>query len=450
MKPDKTLFTQGDWRAIAGLSVPSLVSILVMMLYNMADMYFVGWMGKTSAVAAVSLTGPVYSLLMALSTMLGNGACTRIAQALGRSDPAAVHCCTALCFWGSLGFGAAFAAICFAGQQPLLQMLGANAEMWADARSYLLTLAAGAPFILLSHTWGSAIRGQGHVAASLTGNMIGTFGNIILDPLFILALGLGVGGAAAATVISNALAAGYYFALSHAGRCTLALHPRYIRTLRSLLDLLALGLPNAVSTGLGGLAHTFSNRLLVGYGTAAVAAMGAAGKATMLVTMTQMGLCMGVQPLLAYCCGAKNWSRLRRLIRKLLGLTLTLGCALTAALFLGSRAAVGLFLQDAQVAALGGRLLRLHMLMGPFIGLYYLATNFLQASGNAAAATLASALRQGVLLIPLLYFLEALFGLDGLAFTAVAADFLAVAAAGALALHHYRRTAGPSSAVRYP
>lgn len=442
MKPNQTLFTQSDWRAIAGLSVPSLVSIVVMMLYNMADMYFVGWMGEVSAVAAVSLAGPAYSLLMAPSTMLGNGACTRIAQALGRSDPDAVRCCTALCFWGSLGFGAAFAAVCFAGQRPLLQLLGANAEMWADARSYLLILAAGAPFILLNHTWGSALRGQGRVAASLAGNMIGTFGNILLDPVFILTLGLGVGGAAAATVLSNALAAGYYFVLSRTGRCTLALHPRHTRSLRSLLDLLALGLPNAVSTGLSGLANTFSNRLLVDYGTVAVAAMGAAGKSTMLVTMVQMGLCMGVQPLLAFCCGARAWPRLRGLVHKLVGLTLALGCALTVALFLGSRAAVGLFLQDAQAAALGGQLLRLHMLMGPFIGLYYLATNFLQASGNAAAATLAAALRQGVLLIPLLHLLEALFGLNGLAFAAVAADGIAVLLTGAAALHHYRRLLG--------
>lgn len=430
MKTKENLFAKSDWRAIAGLCVPALLSIVVMLLYNMADLYFVGWMGQVSAVAAVSLAGPVYSLLMAMSTMLGNGACTRIAQALGRGEEETVRRCTALCFWGSLGFGAVFALVCFGAQGPILRLLGANAEMWADARSYMLVLAAGAPLLLLNHTWGSALRGEGRVTASLIGSMIGTFGNILLDPVFILGLELGVGGAAAATVISNGLAAGYYFVLSRTGRCTLELHPRYARDLAALGDLLALGLPNAVSTGLSGLAHTFSNRLLVGYGTAAVAAMGAAGKATTLVTMVQMGVCMGVQPLLAYCYGGKNWPRLRRLVYKMLGLTLTLGVVLTAVLFAGRQAAIGLFLQDVQTAALGARLLALHMLLGPFIGLYYLAANFLQAGGNAPAATLASALRQGVLLIPLLHLLEALFGLDGLAFAAVAADALSVLAAG--------------------
>lgn len=438
MKTRESLFAKSDWRAIAGLCVPALLSIVVMLLYNMADMYFVGWMGQVSAVAAVSLAGPVYSLLMAVSTMLGNGACTRIVQALGRGDEEAVRRCTALCFWGSLGFGAVFALVCFAGQGPILRLLGANEEMRAAARSYMLVLAAGAPLLLLNHTWDSALRGEGRVTVSLVGSMIGTFGNVLLDPVFILGLGLGVGGAAAATVLSNALAAGYYFVLSRTGRCTLELHPRYARDLAALGDLLTLGLPNAVSTGL---AHTFSNRLLVGYGTAAVAAMGAAGKATTLVTMVQMGLCMGVQPLLAYCYGGKNWPRLRRLVHKMLGLTLTLGLALTAILFVGRQAVIGLFLQDAQAAALGARLLTLHMLLGPFIGLYYLATNFLQAGGNAPAATLTSALRQGVLLIPLLHLLEAFFGLDGLAFAAVAADAVSVLVAGVLALGHYHRAA---------
>lgn len=442
MKARESLFAQSDWRAIAGLCVPSLLSIVVMLLYNMADMYFVGWMGEVSAVAAVSLAGPVYSLLMAVSTMLGNGACTRIAQALGRGDTEAVRRCTALCSWGSLGFGAVFALICFAGQEPLLRLLDANTEMWADARSYMLVLAAGSPLLLLNHTWGSALRGQGQVTASLVGSMIGTFGNILLDPVFILGLGLGVGGAAAATVLSNGAAAAYYFILSRTGRCTLELHPRYARDLRTFGGLMALGLPNAVSTGLSGLAHTFSNRLLVGYGTAAVAAMGAAGKATTLVTMVQMGLCMGVQPLLAYCYGAKDWKRLRRVLHKMLGLTLGLGLVLTAVLFMGRQAAIRLFLQDAAAAALGARLLALHMLLGPFIGLYYLAANFLQAGGNAPAATLVSALRQGVLLIPLLHILEVLFGLDGLAFAAVAADAVSVLIAGVLALRHYRRAAG--------
>ena len=438
-KSRDTLFAQSDWRAIAGVSVPSLVSIVVMLLYNMADMYFVGWMGDVSAVAAVSLAGPIYSLLMAVSTMLGNGACTRIAQALGRNDAEAIRRYTSQCFWGSLVFGAVFAVVCFTGQVPILHGLGANADMWADARNYMLVLAAGAPFLLLNHTWSNALRGQGQVTASLVGSMIGTFSNILLDPLFILGFHLGVGGAAAATVLSNALAAGYYFVLCCRGRYMLELHPRYACNLREFVGLLALGLPNAVSTGLSGLAHSFSNRLLVRYGTIAVAAMGAAGKATTLVTMVQMGLCMGVQPLLAYCCGANNWPRLRRLIQKLLALTLTLGIVLTAALFAGRNVAIGLFLQNSEAAALGARLLTLHMLLGPFIGLYYLSTNFLQASGNAAAATVASTLRQGGLLIPLLYIMESVFGLDGLAFAAVAADGIAVLIAGAMALRHYRQ-----------
>lgn len=439
METKSNLFSKGDFQAITRLCIPSLISIAVMLLYNMADMYFVGWMGDISAVAAVSLSAPMYSLLMAISTMLGNGACTCISQALGRNDAETVRRCTALCFWGSLGFGFVFAVICFAGQRPLLLLLGANSDTWIAARDYILILGAGAPLLLLNHTWGNALRGQGLITANLIGSIIGTFSNILLDPLFIIALKLGVGGAAIATVLSNGLAALYYFVLSRTGHCELPLHVRYVSNLHTFWNLLSLGLPNAVSSGLSGLSHAFSNQLLVSYGTAAVAAMGAAGKATTLVTMVQMGLCMGIQPLLAYCYGSENWARLRRLLYKMLGLTLTVGFGLTVVLFLGRQFAIGLFLQDSEAITLGANLLTLHMLLGPFIGLYYLAINFLQAGGNAPSATLASALRQGIFLIPLLYILEALFGLNGLAFAAVVADVFSVLVAGTLALRHYHR-----------
>lgn len=186
------LFQKPAWQAIASLTAPSLISILVMMLYNMADMYFVGWLGDVSAVASVSLAGPVFSLLMAISTMLGNGGCTRIAQALGQQDTSRVRQYTALCVWASLAFGLVFAVACFVFCDPLLTFLGANAEMWANTKRYVLIMPAGAPLVLLNHTLGGALRGEGDVRTSLTGSMVSTVANILLDPLFIVGLGVGI------------------------------------------------------------------------------------------------------------------------------------------------------------------------------------------------------------------------------------------------------------------
>lgn len=271
--------------------------------------------------------------------------------------------------------------------------------------------------------------------------MLSTIVNIILDPIFILVLKLGVGGAAAATVLGNAAAVVYYLVYRSMSkeRCIIEFRPRYARDLKSLGSILALGLPNAISSVLSGFAGTFSNRLLVGYSTGAVAAMAAASKAVMVVTMIQMGICMGVQPLFAYCYGGREWSRLKEIIQKVLILTSGLGVILTISIYLGRGWLIGMFIKDTEVCLLGQHLVTYMILAGPFIGIYYLATNFLQAGGNAPGASLASALRQGILLIPLLYLLSSLFQLEGIAMAYLASDGLSILITGAMAVHYYRK-----------
>lgn len=435
------VFEKSPWRAILSLSVPALVSIVVMMLYNMADMYFVGWLGDYAQVGAVSLAAPVFSVLMAVSTMIGNGVCTKIAQALGRQDTEKVRSYTAICVWASVVFGAVFAAACLVFRAPLLRLLGANEEMWEYTKTYVTIMALGAPAVLLNHSFGGVLRGEGAVTAGMVGGMVSTAGNILLDPLFIIVFKLGVGGAAIATVLGNILSILFYLLYQRNGKtgCLIEFRPRYAKDIRALGGILALGLPNAISNVLSGFAGTFSNRLLVGYGTFAVAAMAAASRAVMLVTMIQMGVCMGVQPLLAYCYGRQDWSRLKAVTRRVLVLTTVTGLVLTAVIWIGRAEVIGLFIQDTGVAALGGHLTAYMILMGPFIGMYYFSTNFLQAAGRAAWASLASALRQGVLLIPLLYLMNHLFQLEGLASAHLVADAVSILISGGMALYCWRK-----------
>lgn len=410
-----------------------------MMLYNMADMYFVGWMNDVSQVAAVSLAMPVFTSMMAISTMIGNGGCTLVAQSLGKDDKEQVRVYTALCFWSSIIFGLILTVAIFVFRGPLLQFLGTNEETLQYTGSYVLFLAAGAPAILLNHSLGSMFRGEGLVKVGLLGHMISTISNIILDPIFILVLKLGVAGAAIATVLGNVLAIVYFLAylFTHKETCILEMHPGYARDLRGLIDILALGLPNAISSLLSGFAGTFSNRLLVTYGTAAVAAMAAASKGTMVITMVQMGICMGVQPLMAYCYGGQNWERLKAIVLRVLILTISLGTGLTGLIYLLRGSVIGLFIHDPEVVQLGTTFLTYMLILCPFIGIYYLSSNFLQASGNALGASIASALRQGILLIPLLYIMNNLMGMFGLAASHRVADFFAIVITAGMALHYY-------------
>lgn len=434
------IFREGSvWRAIASMALPAMVTMVVMILYNIADLFFVGQLGDYNQVAAVSLAGPVFSLLMAIGSMLGGGGCALIANQLGAGNREGVRLSSSLCCWGSVLFGAVFCAVLVTARTPILGLLGANEDTWQYAEQYLLGLSIGAPVMIFTTTFGNLVRAEGAVKEGMLSSLLGTVTNVILDPIFILLLNLGVGGAAVATVLGNVVSALYLLFILRAKPTNLSLSLRLAASKPLAIgQVLALGFPNGISTTLSSFASALANQLLMQYGTVAVAAMAAAGKSTMVIGMIQMGLCMGVQPLLAYSYGARNLPRLGELLRKLTLLTVVLGSALTLLCLAASETLVALFLKEEAALELGVEMIRLLVLSGPFIGIYYVGTNFLQASGNAGLASLLSLLRQGILLVPFLFLMNALFGMTGNICAHLAADLTASVVAAALALRQYR------------
>jgi len=428
------------WSAILTLAVPSALSILVMLLYNMADMFFVGLLHDNAQFAAVSVVGPVFSLVTAAATMVGVGGCAAIAKAAGEGNTDYAQTCSSLCGWFCVLFGTAAAAALIVFAEPLLKILGATPEMQNHSATYLRILAAGAPFMLFGTGFATLLRAEGAVKVGFLGNLAGTALNLILDPFLILGCDMGVAGAAAATVAGNMVSSGLYLWYILRKANLLTLRPGFaLRQPQALFHIFALGLPNAISGVLSGLASTFSNQLLNSYGTDALAAMGAAGKVTMLITLVQMGVCMGVQPLMAYNYGAHNMPRLKEILQKMAVLTVGLGIFSTVVCCALRHKLIGLFLRDESAAAMGEELVIWLLLAGPLLGLYYLSSNFLQASGNAAAATAVSVLRQGVLLIPSLYLMHTLLGLTGIAAAHPVADVIAALTALAVCLRQYKR-----------
>lgn len=440
MKSEALFKEKPVWTAILTLAVPSVLSILVMLLYNMADMFFVGMLHDTAQIAAVSVVGPVFSLVTAASTMIGVGGCAAIAKASGAGENDYAQACASLCGWFCILFGTAAAILLVIFAEPLLHFLGATAEMQEHAAAYLRVLAAGAPFMLFGTSFASLLRAEGAVKISFLGNLAGTALNLALDPLFILGLNMGVVGAAAATVLGNLLSASVYGWYVLRRSTLLTLKPQLaIARPQELFHIFALGLPNAVSSILSGFASTFSNQLLNPYGTDALAAMGAAGKVTMLITMVQMGVCMGVQPLMAYNYGARDLPRLKEILQKLAFLTICLGTGSTVICSLARHRLIRLFLHDENAAAMGEQMVVWLLLAGPLLGLYYLSSNFLQASGNAGAATLVSVLRQGALLIPALCLMNLLLGFTGISAAHTVADMTSAIIALLVCLRQYKR-----------
>lgn len=206
----KAVFEEASvWRAIFTMAIPAMINILVMILYNMADMFFIGQLGNSALVAAVSISSPVFTMMMAFGSMIGGGGCALIARTLGAGDSEHVRLYSSLCCWGSVLIGGVFTIVILLFQSPILSVLGANSEFWGYAKTYLTILAFGAPVMIFTTGMGNVVRSEGAVKEGMIGNLISTITNIVLDPLFILVLKWDVAGAAAATVIGNLAGAGY-------------------------------------------------------------------------------------------------------------------------------------------------------------------------------------------------------------------------------------------------
>ena len=431
MKNEALFRTGSVWKSIISMAVPSIIIILVMVLYNMADMFFVGCLGDTAQVAAVSVVGPVFSILSAVATMLGAGSSAIIARCFGAGEIEQGKTCSSLCFWSSFFLGVLVSIGLLVSRVPLLGVLGSNAEFFPYAERYLQVLALGAPLFILSNSMAMLVRAEGAVKEGLIGNLLGT--------LVILVLNFGVSGAAAASVLGNLVATGCYlrYIVKHGTVLTIDLRPA-LKKPQMLGEMLAIGLPNGISSLLAGFASSFSNRLLVTHGTAAVAAMAAAGKTTMIISMIAMAICMGCQPLLAYSYGAGDTKRLKQLLKDLILLTVVFGVLAGAASFAGRNALIGMFIKEEGAFRLGTQLVVYLVLGSPVIGLTYLATSLLQSVGRASGAVVLSLLRQGLLLIPLLYLMNALCGVQGIAAAHLMADVGAAVISAGILLHWLR------------
>ncbi len=426
-KQMKVFESNNLWKSIFQMVVPSLIVIIVMLLYNMADMIFVGQTGETVQVAAVSVVGPVFSLLMAFAMLLSGGGMVLISRDLGAKSYTHAKMVSSLCMWGAIISGVISGVMIILFRYPILHFLGSTSDMEQYAVNYMVILALGAPFLMVSNLLGQLLRAEGAMTDGLIGNILGTVVNLVLDPIFILGLHMGVVGAAIATVIGNAAATFYYLRYFKKKAVVLNLKPSYaLKQPFYIFSIMALGLPNAVSTLLSGFAGSFANQLLSKYGSDAIAANAAAGRVNMIIIMVLMGICMGAQPLISYNYGAKNIKKISGVLKRLAALVVIFGGATTLLVIAFRGPIIGLFLKDKEVASVAEGMLSIIMLSSPFLGFFYLSTNFLQSVGKAMQATLLSVFQKGLFLIPLLFVLEFVLGFDGIRWAYVAADMLSV------------------------
>lgn len=416
-------------RAVAQMAIPTVLSMLVVVVYNMVDTFFVGQTGDPNQVAAVSVATPVFLILMAFGNMFGIGGSSLISRLLGAKENERAKKVSAFCCYGSLIWGVAMVVLFLAAMPVILKVIGTSANTVGYAGDYLRWIVVGAPFIIFSSAFGNLIRAEGAATTSMVGNMLGTVVNIVLDPIMILGLGWGVKGAAIATVIGNIASGLFYLAFYLRGKSALSIHPRHFAVRGVIGGVVSIGLPASLNNILMSVTNILLNNFLVSYGDTAVAGMGVAMKANMLVVFVQLGLAMGIQPLIGYAYGANNIGRLRRVVNFSMICTTVMGVILTVVYFFAADNIIAVFINDADVIAAGVPMLRALMWSAPVLGILFVLTNSLQAMGRAAASLVLSVSRQGLIFVPCLFLFGALWGLDGIIFTQPIADLCSIVVA---------------------
>ena len=414
-------------KAVATMAIPSVISSLVTVVYNMADTFFVGQTGDPLQVAAVSLTNPIFILFMAFANMFGMGGSAVASMALGEQNQKRMKQVSAFITHASLAVGILFALVLVGFMQPILSIFGANEETYALARGYVFHISYGAPFIIWSAAASFVVRSEGASKEAMIGSMIGTIANIVLDPVLISGFHLGAAGAAVATTLGNILASLYYLWYFVIKSNNFSIGIRNFTCRYGIFSgICSCGLPTAIFSTLMSVSTIVLNQILVAYGNAPVAAIGIVFKANMFITFLQMGLANGVQPLLGYNFGSGDKKRFQDIAAYTKKCCIVIGILATLLFFVFRRQIIGLFIQDEEVIMYGVRMLIAYMLSGPVIGILFMNMNCMQSVGKAFWATILSVLRQGVLLIPLLFLLNALGGLTGVIYGQALTDYIAV------------------------
>ena len=428
---NEEMLRSGDYWALARkLCVPAILIMLVTVLYHMADVFFIGQTGDPNKVAAVTLASPMFSILSGLGVLFGNGGCTAVSLALGKGDYQKTKKISAFCIWAAIALGVVFLAAVLLLLSPVCRMLGTNADTEQYTAEYLRIIAIGAPVIMLTNIVPALIRADGSTTDSMIGNLIGTVLNIALDPILISVMNMGVSGAALATVLANAVSLIYYIHFLRTKGKIYSASPRQLSLHKDIVwTVIRLGLPLSCSTILMSVSGTIANNLMMTYGSVAVAGQSVASRIGQLVSMTVMGVCMGMQPAISFNYSADNRKRLIEIIQKTTGLAVCAGIALSLMCLIFRDQLLSAFLDSSEVLDIGRICLYASIVIGPFYGFYQICTTYLQATGKSKYAVIVSLLEKGLVYIPLLYLMRWTLGMYGVIFSGTVTTVISAVAA---------------------
>ena len=435
-------------KAVMELSIPMGVTSLVMVIYNLADTFFVGMLNDPVQNAAVTLAYPVMLAFNAVNNLFGVGTSSMMSRSLGRGDHAMVRTSSAFGFYGAVFSGLAFAVACTIFKTPLMNLLGADATTWEATANYMFwTVSCGAMPAILNVVQGQMVRAEGSSLHASIGTMSGCILNIILDPIFILPWGLNMGaaGAGLATFLSNCTACGYFFLLARVkkGKTFVCLDIRKLKNLSRevVVGILGVGIPASIQNLLNVTGSTILNNFTSVYGASAVAAMGVSHKINMLPLQVCLGFSQGIMPSVSYNYASGNRKRMKDSILFAMGIILPIMAVVTVGYWFGAPNLIHLFMDNPEIVEYGTAFLRGMCLGMIFLCIDFMAVGVFASLGMGKYSLTFAILRKVVLEIPLLFILNDLFPLYGLAYAQFLAEGILAIAAIVMLIRIFRQEA---------
>ena len=430
-------------RAIVTLVIPTIISQIITVVYNMADTFFIGQTGDPNQVAAATLIMPPFLLLTGFANLFGIGGASLIARSLGAGDTDRARHCASFCIGTAAAVALIYGTLLFLLRGKVFPFFGADQYTYKYCCDYALwTIGIGAIPTVLSACLSHLVRSEGRSKQASFGIAMGGILNMALDPLLIFGFKMGVTGAAVATMLSNIAAMLYYIVLLYRSHGTTVVKFSF-RTYTwgggIPKEVILVGLPSSIMMVMSTCSNIILNKLVVSYSNQAIAGMGIAKKVDQFAFAAIYGMSQGVLPLIAYNYASGDHARMRSVIKRAFIYTICLVGACTLILFVFAAPIVRLFIDDAETVAYGQHFLKIICVTCPVVSVVMMVIACFQALGQKLKPMILSMMRKGCLDIPFMFIMNSSFGAQGIPWSAPIADCLAMIVALILFIPFMRR-----------
>lgn len=426
---------------LAKLAIPTTIGMIANSLYNVVDTIFIGRGVGTLAIAGVGIVFPIQMIIMAIAQLFGMGAASMLSINLGRKDYERSANIAGNSFIASFLFGTFAAIIVFIFLNPILRMFGATENILPFARDYLSVVTFGFvyfPFLVSSN---NLVRAEGDAKNAMIVMLLATGVNIALDPIFIFVLGLGIKGAAYATIIAQFVGFLYIILYYVLGKSSLSIRLHHFRMrFKILKEMMSLGFASFIrQVSMSILVVVVNNSLKVYGGDIAIAVFSVVNRVVMFVVMPLFGVVIGSQPMIGFNFGANNMGRVKETLRTSIITTFIIGVVFFIPFMIVPSSIIGLFSTDSALINSGIFPFRMIILLFPFIGFQIIGAGFFQSIGKAVPSIVLSLTRQVLFLIPLILLLPLIMGINGIWIAFPIADLLSIVVTGVLLAREIKR-----------